>query len=125
LPHAGVEVSASVRQFSASSGDAAPEATDPGSGPIFSLDSEGVSPPEGVRPQLPRELPPGVKPEQLCRVDLIVSETGTVESVKLVGAPRSVHDSMFLSAAKAWRFHPALKDGRPVRFRKTVWMLSE
>jgi hypothetical protein len=32
---------------------------------------------------------------------------------------------MFLSAANAWQFHPALKDGRPVRFRKTLWIVSE
>jgi hypothetical protein len=84
-----------------------------------------VSPPVDVRPQLPRALPPNVRPEQLSRLELIVSESGTVESVKLVGTPRNVHDAMFLSAAKAWQFHPALKDGRPVRFRKTVWITSE
>ena len=32
---------------------------------------------------------------------------------------------MFLSAVKAWRFQPALKDGQPVRFRKNIWMVSE
>jgi hypothetical protein len=107
------------------SGGLVAEATEQGGGPIFSRDSEGVSPPEGVGPQLPRELPPNVRPEQLCGVELIVSETGTVESVKLLRTPRSVLDSMLLSAAKAWRFRPALKDGRPVKFRKIVWMLSE
>jgi hypothetical protein len=40
--------------------------------------------------------------------------------VKLVGAPRNVHDSMLLSAVKAWEFVPALKDGVPVRYRKTI-----
>jgi len=91
---------------------------------LFSPESDGVSPPVGVRPQLPRELPPDVQPEQLSRVELIVSEDGTVESVKLLGAPRSVHDSMLLSAVKAWQFHPAVKDGHPVRYRKTVWFVS-
>src|SRR3954454_4895270 len=92
---------------------------------IFSPESDGASPPVAVRPQLPRDLPANVTPERLCRVEMIVSEVGTVESVKLVRNPRHVHDFMFLSAAKAWRFHPALKDGRPVRFRKTVWFVSE
>lgn len=92
---------------------------------IFSSESEGVSPPVGVRPQLPRELPSYLKPEQLTRLDLIVSEAGTVESVKLVGSPRTVHDSMLLSAAKAWQFQPALKDGNPVRYRKTIWLATE
>jgi hypothetical protein len=120
----GIDTSASLDPRPAAPGDVA-EAVEDDGGPIFSLDSEGVSPPVGVRPQLPRELPPNVKPEQLCRVELIVSETGTVESVKLLGTPCSVHDSMLLSAIKAWHFQPASKDGHLVRFRKTVWMVSE
>jgi hypothetical protein len=89
---------------------------------IYSAESEEVSPPVGVRPQLPTELPSNVNVEQLSRIDLIVSPAGTVESVKLVGTPHNVHDSMLLSAAKAWTFQPALKHGRPVRYRKTVWV---
>jgi hypothetical protein len=92
---------------------------------IFSSDSVGVSPPVGVRPQLPRELPSYLRPEQLTRFDLVVSETGAVESIKLVGSPRTVHDSMLLSAAKAWQFQPALKDGHPVRYRKTIWFATQ
>ena len=91
---------------------------------IFSSSSEGVSPPVGVRPQLPRELPADLTPDQLTRLELIVSEAGTVDSVKLLGTPRTVHDFMFVSAAKAWLFQPALKDGQPVRYRKTVWLAS-
>jgi hypothetical protein len=64
-------------------------------------------------------------PEQLYRVELIVTEDGAVDSVKLLGMPHTVHDFMFLSAAKAWQFHPALKDGVPVRYRKTVWIASQ
>jgi hypothetical protein len=93
-------------------------------GPVFSSDSADVLPPVGVRPQLPRDLPRNIRREQLSRIELIVSETGTVESVKLMGTPRTVHDFMILSAVKAWQFHPALKDGRPVRFRKIVWFVS-
>ena len=92
---------------------------------VFSSESEGVSPPVGVRPQLPRELPSYLKPEQLTRLDIVVSAAGTVESVKLLGAPRTVHDSMLLSAAKAWQFQPAFKDGHPVRYRKTIWLATE
>ena len=32
---------------------------------------------------------------------------------------------LVLSAAKAWHFQPALKDGHAVRFRKTLWIVSE
>jgi hypothetical protein len=30
-----------------------------------------------------------------------------------------------LSAAKAWEFRPALKDGRAVKYRKVVWMARQ
>ena len=91
---------------------------------IYSPESEGVSPPVGLRPQLPRELPSTVNRDHLCRIELLVSADGTVDSVRLLDAPRTVLDSMFLSAAKAWEFRPALKDGLPVKYRKTVWIAS-
>jgi hypothetical protein len=87
---------------------------------IYSPRSEGVSSPVAVRPQLPRELPPDVNRSNLRLIELVISPLGTVESVRLVGVPRNVHDSMLLSAAKAWVFRPAVKDGVPVRYRKTV-----
>jgi len=31
--------------------------------------------------------------------------------------------TMSLSAAKAWRFDPATKDGQPVRYRKSIWLV--
>lgn len=92
---------------------------------VYSPDSRGVSAPVGVKPHLPRRLPAEVDPNALGRIELVVSSDGTVESVKLLKAPRNVHDSMFLSAAKAWQFQPALKDGLPVRYRKTVWIAPQ
>jgi Gram-negative bacterial TonB protein C-terminal len=100
-------------------GAAAPDLT------IYAAGSDGVSPPVGIRPQLPRELPSTVKIEELSRIELIVASNGTVESVRLVNGPRGVLDAMLLSAVKAWEFHPALKDGIPVRYRKTIWIASK
>ena len=59
-------------------------------------------------------------PEDLGRIELIVATDGTVESVRLLGGPHSVHDGMFLSVAKAWQFQPASKDGRPVKFLERI-----
>ncbi|HJR59042.1 MAG TPA: hypothetical protein VJ813_06590 [Vicinamibacterales bacterium] len=89
---------------------------------VYTLNSPGVSAPVGVRPQLPQELPPGVRREDLTRIELLILPDGTVESVKLLDPPKTVHDWMLLSAAKAWEFHPARKGGVPVRYRKTVWV---
>jgi len=89
---------------------------------IYEATSEGVSSPVGIRPNLPRDLPSTVSVEELSRIELIVAANGTVESVRLVNGRRGVLDAMLLSAVKAWEFHPALKDGNPVRYRKTIWI---
>ena len=54
--------------------------------------------------------------EQVGLVEVIVSEVGEVEQVKLISVPQNVHESMLLSAIKAWRFTPAEKDGMAVRY---------
>jgi hypothetical protein len=89
---------------------------------VYSAASADVSGPIGIRPQLPKNLPSGVRAEDLTRIELLILPDGTVESVKLLSPPKTVHDWMLLSAAKAWIFHPAIKDGTPVKYRKTVWV---
>ena len=97
-------------------------AQDPADPIVYSASSPDVSEPVGIRPQLPKGIPPGLKPEDLARIELVISPDGTVASVKILGQPRTVHDSMLLSAAKSWRFRPATKDGTPVPYRLTIWV---
>ena len=111
---AGVETPALSNRLSRQYNKARDEAA------IYSQRSEGVSSPIAVRPQLPRQLSPSVNRSDLRVIELVISTLGTVESVRLIGDPRDVHDSMLLSAAKAWVFRPAEKNGVPVRYRKTV-----
>jgi hypothetical protein len=119
-----VESSPAVAESPSSAADADTKADAPveTNGSLYRESDTSVIPPVGIRPQLPRELPPDVHIEDLTRVELLILEDGTVETVRLVSSPRSVHDSMLLSAIKAWEFQPAIKDGRPVRFLKTVWI---
>ena len=91
---------------------------------IYSVESPTIIPPIGVRPKLARQLPPDFDPNRLGRIELIIGVDGTVESAKLLGPPRTVNDGLFLSVAKAWMFTPALKNGLPVRYRKTIWVAS-
>lgn len=92
---------------------------------VYSSDDPAVSPPIGVRPQLPRVLPSDIQANRLSEIELVVLPDGTVGSVKLRGAHRGVLEGMLLSAAKAWTFKPAEKNGRPVAYRKTVWLVRE
>ena len=50
---------------------------------------------------------------------------GLVEQVRLVSTPVRLADMTLLSAAKTWRFHPAQKDGRAVKYRLPMsWAVS-
>jgi len=58
-------------------------------------------------------------------MEVIVSDTGAVEHVRLVGVPQRMPDILVLSRAKMWKFTPALKDGRPVRYRlRLTWEVN-
>ena len=83
---------------------------------IYSSADPDVTPPEIRNPQLPPPLLSGVHAE-VNTIELIVTEDGTVDRVRLVSAPRRMSDMMLLSGAKTWRFEPALRDGRPVKYR--------
>ena len=91
---------------------------------IYSASDRDVTPPLATYPRLPVAPPDGISPAAVSTLELLVSETGEVESVRLKGEPAQLADALLatmnLSAAKAWRFAPAVKDGRPVRYRKMV-----
>ena len=94
------------------------------SDPIYSKSDSEVTPPQQVYPALPAELPAAVMKRALTVVDLVIAPDGLVERVHLRTPPRDIHEFMLLSAAKAWRFEPALLDGRPVRFLHSVALTS-
>jgi hypothetical protein len=58
-------------------------------------------------------------------MELIVSQTGAVEHVRLLTMPQRMPDVLVLSRAKVWKFTPAMKDGRPVRYRlRVTWEVN-
>jgi hypothetical protein len=84
-----------------------------------------VVPPALQRPRLPRVPAGGLRLTELPHVDLLVTETGEVEWVRLWPADASVHSAMMLSAIKNWRFEPARRNGIPVRYRQTIALTSQ
>ena len=53
-------------------------------------------------------------------LELVVSTKGDVESVRLLTVPKTVNDFMIVSAAKAWLFAPAKRNGRPVKYKQRI-----
>jgi hypothetical protein len=84
---------------------------------VYSRASLGVMPPVMMTRQIarPEALTPGV--EAVSTIEVMVDEAGEVEQVKLLSRPSPILATMLLSAAKTWKFRPALHDGQPVRYR--------
>jgi hypothetical protein len=92
---------------------------------IYSEVDADVVPPVAVYPHLPRALLGSARPDA-ATFDVVIDRNGKVESVRLRHAPRSIGNAMILtmtvSAAKAWRFQPAIRGGQAVRYRQAIWL---
>jgi TonB family protein len=53
-------------------------------------------------------------------LEVVVTENGDVESANLRQPMTPVYDHLVLSAAKGWKYHPATKNGQPVRYKKLI-----
>ena len=68
-------------------------------------------------PRWPRDLVarPG-QPNGILEV--VVDARGNVGSVRLVSGIHPVYDLLLTSAARAWKYRPAIRDGKPVAYTK-------
>ncbi len=57
---------------------------------------------------------------RLAVLELIIDARGSVETARLLGDSPQYRTGWWVSAAKAWKFRPAMKDGNPVRFLKRI-----
>jgi TonB family protein len=53
-------------------------------------------------------------------LELVISETGKVLSVRLIDSVHPRYDAALLKAAAGWTFHAATKSGTPVKYRYTM-----
>jgi hypothetical protein len=83
---------------------------------IYALGDAGVTPPRPLGRQLSTASQSRTSFRPTGRLEILVSRTGRVEAVKLDTPLNGYHDRMLVSAAKAWHYRPALRNGKPVRF---------
>ncbi len=90
----------------------------------FSASDPDVVPPVPDSSQQLWRMPASTRRSDLVTIEIVVDERGAVQSVKATHFPDSLADTaalmMSLSAVKSWHFSPALKDGRPVKFRQML-----
>jgi hypothetical protein len=85
----------------------------------YSGANRDVEPPVITRPHLRAELTRPALEGQLATLLLDIDAEGVVQQVRLgrVSADQRYYAAMLVAAAKAWRFRPALKEGKPVPYR--------
>ena len=88
---------------------------------VYSEDDAAVTPPRPVGRQLSTasQLHNSGVPVT-GRLEILVNRSGRVESVRLETPKNGYHDRMIVSAVKAWRYRPALRNGKPVRYFMVV-----
>jgi outer membrane biosynthesis protein TonB len=92
---------------------------------VYSRLSLDVQPPVIYSPKLPPL--PAADPfwQGTNTMELLIDESGEVRQARLTSRPRRMSDMMLLSPAKTWKFHPALKNGQPVKYRLTMsWVVA-
>ena len=99
---------------------AAPAPPPPPAAPrVYTGGETGITPPTIVSQALP-PFPGQVIIPRNGRLEVVIDESGVVESAIMTDSVTQNYDLMVLSATKNWRYKPATLNGMPVKFRKTV-----
>jgi TonB family protein len=99
----------------------APEPVVPAPPRIYNASDKGVVPPTTVRQGLPPFPSSAQVPKQAQGVlEVVIDETGAVESALIRVPLNAAYDRQALNAARSWLYQPATLNGKPVKFRKAV-----
>lgn len=86
---------------------------------IYGAADGNVVPPIVVRQELP-PFPIAVTTPMQGAMDVVIDETGNVMASSMRTAVSPMYDSHALAAARSWRYRPAMLNGSPVKYRKTI-----
>jgi hypothetical protein len=89
---------------------------------VYSDADRDVTPPVIVRQDLPpwKSGPLGLFGRFEGQIDIVVDETGSVETAALTKSIFPAYDELAVAGTKEWKYRPAMKNGVPVRFKKSV-----
>jgi TonB family protein len=91
---------------------------------VYSLEDEDVSPPAIIdqrMPALPVEMTLMVKALHTTGVlDIVIDEKGDVVDATIRRSVTAGFDGAVLKSARRWKYRPAMKNGVPVRYLKTI-----
>jgi TonB family protein len=87
---------------------------------IYSSENPNVVPPNVIRQELPAYRGIRLAGPKTGIVEVLVDETGSVESVIMRVPAEPAYDRQVLAAAKQWQYVPAQLDGKPVKYLRRV-----
>ena len=88
---------------------------------IFNMTTQNITPPIAIRQRVP-PLPVGLRTLAKPRgtFDVLIEADGRVSQVVVRDSVQSAYDTMVVDAARQWLYKPAMKDGAPVRYMKSI-----
>jgi TonB family protein len=86
---------------------------------VYSNADADIVPPVALRQELP-PYPGQVPIARQGMIEVLIDETGAVESALMRISVSNAYDNLALAAARSWRFRPAMLNGTPVKYRKAV-----
>lgn len=86
---------------------------------VYSADDPNVVVPVSLRQTVP-PYPGEVFEARTGSVEVIIDETGAVESAVIRTSIEARYDMAVVTAAKGWKYKPATLNGVPIKFRKTI-----
>ncbi len=86
---------------------------------VYTSSDSDVIPPAVIRQDLPA-YPGQVPMPRQGMIEVVIDETGVVETALMRIAVSNVYDQLALAAVRNWRFRPAMLNGVPVKYRKAV-----
>jgi TonB family protein len=86
---------------------------------VYSSNDREAVPPVNINQVLPAFKGTVIAPRSGI-LEVLISESGEVESAVMTQSVTAAYDRMAVNAARSWRFRPATVNGVPVKFRKTV-----
>jgi hypothetical protein len=100
---------------------APPPVPQPDPNRIYTVDDHEVSAPIVVRQDVPR-IPPALSNQAKERgvLEVVVDERGRVITMNIRMSVHPMYDTLLMTAARDWRYQPALMNGKPVKYRKLI-----
>jgi hypothetical protein len=88
---------------------------------IFGPADTDVTPPVVITQVMPTWQPSRLETQPYeATMVLIIDEAGSVESIRIEGQLQAAYTANLRRAAASWKYQPAMRNGKPVKYRKLV-----